>query len=391
MRALRSERVAAILLLAAAALGLVLANSPAGPAITPVVDAPLPVPLLGLSLTAGGWIKDGLLAVFFLLAAIELRQELTHGELASPRRALVPVAAAVGGVIVPALVFLLIAHEPEFGAGWPIPTATDVAFALGVLAVVGRGLPARIRALLLALAVIDDLVAITVIGVFFTTDLRPIPLLVAVPLVLLFGWASHRPPAFARPTVLLPALVLLGLASWVLVALSGVHPTVAGVALGLIMAPRSAARARQALEPVSNGVVLPLFAFVAALVVIPSVGLAELSPAFWAILVALPLGKLVGITAGGVIASALAVRRGDRTPVLDLLVVAGLGGIGFTVSLLMNDLAFGDRPELAVEGTLAVLTASTVAAIIGAAIGASRAAHHRTRAAPPPVSPADPR
>ena len=374
MRVLRSERFAAVLLLVAAGLALVVANSPAGPSIAFVVTVPLPIP--GLAFSVGDWVKDGLLAIFFLLAAIELRQELMHGELASPRRALVPVVAAVGGVVVPAIIYLLLAPGPEFSSGWPIPTATDVAFALGVLAIVGRGLPARIRALLLALAVIDDFIAIVIIGMFFTKDPQPLPLLLAVPVVLLFGWLSYRPPGFRRTALVLPTLIILGLAVWLLVALSGVHPTIAGVALGLIMAPRAAARARRALEPASNTVVLPLFAFVAALVVIPSIGIADVSPVFWAILVALPLGKLVGITAGGLVASALASRR-ERVPFLDMLVVAGLGGIGFTVSLLMNDLAFGDRPQLAVEGTLAILSASIIAAGIGMAIGSARAAHYR--------------
>lgn len=380
MRILRSERFSALLLLAAAGLGLLLANSPAGPTIGSVVDTPLPIP--GLALSAGDWVKDGLLAIFFLLAAIELRQELTHGELASPRRAFVPVVAAVGGVIVPALLYLLAAREPELSSGWPIPTATDVAFALGVLALVGRGLPTRIRALLLALAVIDDLIAIVIIAMFFTSDPQPLPLLAAVPVVMLFGWLSYRPPGFRRTAIVVPALVVLGLAAWVLVALSGVHPTIAGVAVGLIMAPATAARVRRGLEPASNAVVLPLFAFVAALVVIPSVGIAELSPAFWAILVALPVGKLIGITAGGIVASALTPRR-SRVPVLDLVVIAGLGGIGFTVSLLMNDLAFGDHPELAVEGTFAILLGSVVAAGVGAAIAAARAAHYRRAAISP--------
>lgn len=379
MHILRSERIAAVLLIAAAALGLALANTSLGPGISAIVDAPLPIPFLGLSLSAGGWVKDGLLAVFFLLAAIELRQELTHGELASPRRALVPVVAAVGGVIVPAIIYLLLAREPELSSGWPIPTATDVAFALGVLAVVGRGLPGRIRALLLALAVIDDLIAIIIIGAFFTTGLQPIPLLLAAPVILLFGWLSYR-----RSKKLLPVLIVLGLAAWVLVALSGIHPTIAGVALGLILAPEAAARSRRALEPVVNAAILPIFAFVAAFVVIPAVGLAELSPVFWAILVALPIGKLVGITAGGMIASALAPHGSDRVPFGDLLVVAGLGGIGFTVSLLMNDLAFGHLPIIPVEGTLAVLIASTIAAIIGATLAGSRAAHYRRRVSPAP-------
>src|SRR5450830_684964 len=243
MRFLRSERYAAFLLLGAAILGVVLANSPKRPALTDVRDLPLPIPWLGLHLSIGDWVKDGLLAVFFFLAAIELRHELAHGELNSARKALVPTVAAVGGVIVPALIFLLVVRDPALSIGWPVPTATDIAFALGALALVGRGLPSRVRALLLALAVIDDLIAIIIIAAFFTTDLKPIPLLIAVPVVLLFGWLSAR----ARSAPVVAILIVLGLAAWVLVHLSGIHSTIAGVALGLIMAGSSAGKARHAL------------------------------------------------------------------------------------------------------------------------------------------------
>jgi NhaA family Na+:H+ antiporter len=160
MKFLRSERYAAFLLLGAAILGVVLANSALGPALQALRDQHLPVPWLGLDLSVGHWVTDGLLAVFFFLAAIELNHELAHGELDSARKALVPTIAAVGGVIVPAAIFLLMVPDRELAKGWPIPTATDIAFALGALALVGRALPSRIRALLLALAVIDDLIAI---------------------------------------------------------------------------------------------------------------------------------------------------------------------------------------------------------------------------------------
>lgn len=381
MSLLRSERFAAILLMAAALLALVLANSPAGPAIGLARDLRLPIPLLGIDLTLGDWVKDGLLAIFFFLAAIELRHELTSGELNSARKALVPTIAAVGGVIVPAAIFLLVVREPELAAGWPVPTATDVAFALGVLAVVGRALPARVRALLLALAVIDDLIAIVIIAAFFTAELNPLPLLAAVPVVLVFGWLSIRlsRKKSRRSIPLAAALVLLGLAAWLLVFYSGIHPTIAGVALGLVMAPRGAARVRHSLEPISNGVVLPVFAFVAALVVIPQLGIGELSPVFWAIVIALPVGKLVGITGGGLIASAISPRGAPRVPLGDLLVVAGLGGVGFTVSLLMNELAYDGAHGVAVQGTLAVLLASVASVIIGGTIGALRSGWYLRR------------
>ena len=369
MNVLRSERVAAGLLLGAAIVGLVLANTAAAPIAHAIEGAQLGI------LSVGHWIKDGLLAAFFFIAAIELRHELRHGELDSPRKALVPGIAAVGGVVVPALLFLLLVRDAELSDGWPIPTATDIAFALGVLAIVGRGLPARFRALLLALAVIDDLIAILIIAVFFTAELSPIPLLLAVPAVGMFGLVSAR----VRAAWATPLLIALGLVTWVLVYLAGIHPTIAGVALGLVLADRVAGPTRAAIEPWSNVVILPLFALVASLVPIPTASPSELSPAFWAVLIALPLGKIVGITAGALIAMRLISRsrREQRVPIGDVLAIAGLGGIGFTVSLLMNELAYADRPEVADEVTLGVLLASVVAAIAGAVLTAIRSRHYR--------------
>ncbi|CAN5536782.1 hypothetical protein BH10ACT6_BH10ACT6_04880 [soil metagenome] len=376
----RSERIAALLLVVAAALGVALANSPAGPALFALRNTQLDIASLGLDLTVGHWITDGLLAVFFFLAAIELRHELTHGELDTPRKALIPAIAAVGGVLAPALVYLTFVSDPTYVNGWPIPTATDIAFALGVFALVGRGLPSRIRTFLLALAVIDDLIAILLIAIFFTQELHPVPLLVAVPVVLTFGFVSLRVRAGGRGTpLMIVVLVVLGVAAWVLVHLSGIHSTVAGVALGLVMAPAIAGRTRHAIEPWSNGVILPLFAFTSALVLIPAAGVSGLSPVFWGVAVALPLGKLVGISAGAFIGSRLLPKpeRAAAVPFGDVLVVATLGGIGFTVSLLMNELAFRRDATIAAEGTLAVLTGSVVAAIVGAVVTALRARHYR--------------
>jgi NhaA family Na+:H+ antiporter len=375
MNLLRSERTTAFLLIAAAAFGVILANSPAAAALHGFRDFHFGPALLDLDLSVGHWVTDGLLAVFFFLAAIELKHELLHGELNSARKALVPAVAAVGGVIAPALIFVAIVHDPKLANGWPIPTATDIAFALGILAIVGRRLPARVRALLLALAVIDDLIAIVIIAVFFTADFRPVPLIIAVPVIAAF-WLVSR--LRANPLVI-AALVVLGVAAWALVHASGIHATVAGVALGLVMAGPLAAKARHALEPVSNILILPIFAFVAALVTLPSIGLGQLSPVFWAIIVALPVGKLIGITIGAVAAGALGRQaRADRIPIGDIVAVAGLGGIGFTVSLLMNELAFARMPEVATEGTLAVLAASVIAAVIGIVLVALRSRQYRS-------------
>ncbi len=390
MTFLRSERVAALLLVLAAAFGVGLANSPAGPALFAVRDTHLDVPWFGLELSLGHWVTDGLLAVFFFLAAIELRHELTHGELNSPRKALVPAVAAVGGVVVPALIFVTVVRDPALSGGWPIPTATDIAFALGVLALAGRGLPSRVRALLLALAVIDDLIAILLIAFFFTKGFAPIPLLAAIPVLVVFALLSSRLRTRRGNRRLVPLLtvllVLLGVAVWVLVHLSGIHATIAGVALGLVMAPTAAGRTRHALEPWSNTVILPLFAFTASLVLIPAVGLSGLSPVFWAILIALPVGKLIGILLGATLATRLLPRADRRAaaPLGDVLVVASLGGIGFTVSLLMNDLAFTGRASITSQGTLAVLAGSLVAAIIGAIVTTARARRARSSVAPPP-------
>lgn len=377
MKFLRSERYAALLLIAAAALGLILANTPWGATLQAVRDLrPLSM-WPGVDLSLGHWVTDGLLAIFFFLAAIELRHELSHGELNSARKALVPALAAVGGVIVPALIFLGLVREPGLSSGWPIPTATDIAFALGVLALVGRGLPARIRALLLGVAVIDDLIAILIIALFFTTDLQAIPMLVAVPLVLIFGWLSRRVKRKGSGT-LIAVLIVIGVAVWMLVHVSGIHATVAGVALGLSMGNSSGAKARRALEPWSNGIILPLFAFVAALVVLPNVAIGQLSPVFWAVLIALPVGKLVGITGGALVARQLSPRakRKSTLPIGDILMVSALGGVGFTVSLLMNELAYRRAPEVAVEGTLAVLAASVIAGIVGVVFTAARSRHY---------------
>ena len=365
MQLLRSERVAAILLASAAVVGLVLANSPLGAAAIEARDAHPHTGIPFLDLSAGHWIADGLLALFFLVAAIELRHELTRGELDTPRKALAPAVAATGGVVVPALVYLLLVRDPAEMVGWPIPTATDIAFALGVLALLGRGLPRRVRAFLLALAVLDDLIAIAIIAAFFTRELQPVPLLLAVPLVAAFGWISAR--RRPRAGVRLAVLVALGVATWMLVLSSGVHATIAGVALGLVFSPAPAHRARHALEPWVNGLVLPLFALSASLVVVPQVREGGLSPVFWGVVVALPLGKLVGITLGALLARRM-MPASERVAAIrprEVLVVATLGGVGFTISLLMAELAFRGDAELVASATLGVLCGSLAALVLG--------------------------
>lgn len=385
MNVLRSERLAAALLLLAAGLGLVIANLPFGPAIIERKNEHLDLSSIGLDLSAGHWISDGLLAIFFFIVAVELKRELVIGELNSLSKALLPAIAAIGGVIVPAAIFLAFTAGTETAEGWPIPTATDIAFALGVLAVFGRWIPTRVRVFLLALAVLDDLIAILIIAFFFTSDADLAALGFAAIAIALFGavsrimkprsaWILARRPQW--PIIAL--LVVLGALAWYFVYRSGVHATIAGVALGLVMARRPGGRAAHALEPWSNVVILPLFAFSAAMVVIPQVRPSELDPAFWGILIGLPVGKVIGIViAGGLGTLAAKDRTSTRLTIADLVAVGALGGIGFTVSLLMNELAFEGRSGVADQGTLAVLLGSGAAIALSAAVVSLRSRQYR--------------
>jgi len=377
MSLIRSERVAAVALLIAAVLGLIVANSAVGDAVIDLQKSHLPIPALGLDLSIDHWISDGLLAVFFFVVAIELKHELTAGELNSVRKAIRPAFAAIGGVIVPIGIYLAVTAGSGYEQGWPIPTATDIAFALGVLAVFGKGIPSRMRIFLLALAILDDIIAILIIAVFFT-DAPNLWLIVgALASVAAFGYLSTFLRTRARVPIAI-MMVLIALLTWYLVYLSGVHATIAGVALGLIMAHRPAVQLRHHLEPFSNGIVLPVFAFSAALVAIPQVTITELPAPFWAIMIALPVGKLIGISLGGWLSIFLSPKGSRPHLTLSSLVTVGLlGGIGFTVSLLMNQLAFADSPEVLTEGTLAVLLGSVISAIAGAIMVSQQARYHR--------------
>ena len=387
MTLLRSERFPAVLLLAAAALGLLIANLPVGPAVLHASEMHLTLPWADLSLSH--WVSDGLLAIFFFGVAVELQYELTSGELSSVRKAIQPAIAAAGGVLVPILIYLLIAGaDPATRDGWPIATATDIAFALGVLAVFGRGLPSPVRVFLLALAIIDDLVGIVLIAVLFATDLDLGLLAIAVVLVVVFGALSRVEPAHRGARIAVIALmIVLAVAAWLLVLQSGVHATIAGVLLGFAVRQGAGLRTRHVLEPWINGAILPLFAFVAALVVIPQVSPSELSPALWAVWIALPVGKLIGIVVFGWLALRIrprGVARAEHTPILnlaDLIAAGALGGVGFTVSLLLAKLAFAEDPAIRDQSILGVLGGSLTALVVCAVVVSLRARHYRLIAA----------
>jgi len=378
---LRSARFPALLLLIAAALGLVLANSPVADAAAAVKGAYVGIPDV-FTLSVGHWIADGLLAMFFFVAAVELQYELTNGQLNSPRKALQPIIAAAGGVLVPIAVYLIVAGSGETAAGWPIPTATDIAFALGVLAVFGKGLPSGLRVFLLALAILDDIVGILFIAVLFTSDVDLLMLGAAVVLLVVFRLLSGQLGGRGSRAIAV-LMVVVAAAVWFFVHESGVHATIAGVALGLVMYQQPALRTRHALEPWVNAIVLPVFALAASLVAIPQVSPTELSPAFWGVALALPVGKIVGIALAGWLSMFLG---GTRLAFGDLLAAGALGGIGFTVSLLMSELAFSVDAATRDQATLGVLAGSAVSLIVAACLVSLRAWQHRRLALTTPAT-----
>jgi NhaA family Na+:H+ antiporter len=372
---LRSPRLSAILLLVAAACGILLANTPAAKAAFAVQHFELGIAHTPFLLDVGGWIADGLLAIFFFTVAVELQFELTSGQLRSARNAMLPAIAAAGGVAAPIVVYLAIAGSAGWGQGWPVPTATDIAFALGVLAVVGRGLPARVRVFLLALAILDDIIGIVFIAVLFAHGVNFGMLLLALVLVVAFGILS-RVLGGRHDRLVVALMIVLAIAAWAAMLASGVHATIAGVLLGLAVSQRPGMRAAHVLEPWVNGLILPLFALSAALVAIPQTG--SLTPVFWGIALALPVGKLIGITMTALIAQkALRVAPGDSIRFPDLLAAGALGGIGFTVSLLLAGLAFAGEPEMRDQAVLGVLGGSLLALVVSVFVVSWRARVHR--------------
>lgn len=366
---LRDETVGGVLLLIATAVALIWANSPWGDAYAELVQFEIGPEALHLHLSMAAWASDGLLAVFFFVIGLELKHELVLGSLSNVHKAAVPIAAAIGGMAVPALIFVgvNIAAPDGMPGGWGIPMATDIAFALAVLAVVGRRLPIALRAFLLTLAVVDDLGAITVIAVFYTDTIAFGWLALSVLCLAAYSWAQWRR---IRTSFLYVPLALL---AWQFMHLSGVHATVAGVALGLLTRVRAdpgekaapADRLAHRLHPLSAGICVPLFAFVAAGVDLRTVGIvtAITSPIAIGVIAGLVIGKPIGI-----LATSWCVARFTKASLasslrwLDIAAVGLLGGIGFTVALLISELSYtGEELDSA---KLAVLVASVVAAVL---------------------------
>ncbi|MFB9570398.1 Na+/H+ antiporter NhaA [Saccharopolyspora hordei] len=368
---LRTETVGGLVLLAATALALLLANSPLSEFYRAVRDFELGPEALHLHLSVGEWAKDGLLAIFFFVAGLELKRELVLGELSDRKRAVLPVIAALGGMVVPAVLAFAIGHgTPGAHAAWAIPMATDIAFALGVLAVTGSWMPTAARIFLLSLAVVDDLGAIVVIAVVFTGGLDVLALLAAVLLCAAYWYLQHK--RVTSPLLYLPLAVAL----WVAVHTSGIHATIAGVALGLLTRvhrdPNEEAspseRLEHRLQPWSAGLVVPVFAFFAAGVPVDGEALAAIGGDRIAIgvIVGLVAGKLIGIFGSSFLAVKLGVgAKPTAVRWSDMASLAVLGGVGFTVSLLIADLSLDGAA--AERAKAAVLIASAIASLVASA------------------------
>jgi len=357
---MKSERNAAMIMMTAAMLGLVLANSPFGGPLLDTLAFKLNLDPIGIQITASHVVSDLFLAVFFFVAGLELKYELKIGTLSSPKKAMVPVIAALAGVIVPSAIYAYLNWGTAGIVGWPIPSATDIAFALGVLAIFGRGMPPAARIFLLALAIFDDLIAISIIAVFYTSKLDTSWLLASA--VVAVGFRFAEKSKFQNKWL---ARAIFGVVLWYTIYQSGVHATVAGVILGILIPAVRTHAVMNKVQPATNFVILPIFAFTAVAVVMPTMA-GDSQPVFSGIFFGLAVGKVVGISIAAVLANKLLSAK-DRLPLtaLDFVPLGLLAGIGFTVSLLIAHLAFIDDRELYAQATLGVLLGSFVAMALG--------------------------
>jgi NhaA family Na+:H+ antiporter len=371
---MRDETTAGVVLLAAAVVAIIWANSPWRGAYASLAALEVGPAALHLDLSLSTWAADGLLAIFFFVVGLELKTEFVTGSLRNVKLALLPMLAAVGGMVAPALIYTGVQLAAGSGAvhGWAIPTATDIAFATALLGIFGRGFPPALRTFLLTLAVVDDLLAITVIAAFYTDRIDLLVLAGAVALVVVFALLVRR-----RVTAWW-VLVPIALVAWGLMHASGVHATVAGVLLGMCVPARRRRDEAESMthrfahrfQPWSAGVALPVFAFFAAGVsIVDAGGLGALlaDPVAIGVVAGLVLGKVLGIWGSvAVLTRVTPLRLGNGVDLADLVGVALLAGIGFTVSLLISQLAFGDDVH-ADHASVAVLLGSVISAALGAA------------------------
>jgi NhaA family Na+:H+ antiporter len=368
-RLLQNETYSGALLLVAATAAMIIANSPWSEWYFSLSNTVIGPEAIHLDLTVSTWAADGLLAIFFFVAGMELKYELVSGSLSNRANAAVPIAAALGGMIVPAAIFFAINAGTPSAKGWGIPMATDIAFALAVLGIAGRRLPIELRAFLLSLAVVDDLGAIMVIAIFYSSSIALTYLLASAACVAVFATAQRK--GIRSPLLYLP----LGLATWVFLHESGVHATIAGVALGLAMRIKTKdGEAESPLEsaldkfhPWSAGLCVPVFAFFAAGISIVGISVSQAfsSPVSVGVMLGLVVGKPIGILGFAWLAARFTKAELSKSLYWgDVLAIGLLAGVGFTVSLLITKLAFVGDAELDSLARLSVLMASVIAAVL---------------------------
>ncbi|OOF25821.1 Na+/H+ antiporter NhaA [Salinivibrio proteolyticus] len=362
---LKMESAGGIVLIIAAVLAMFVANS----GLQPLYDSTLHTYVAGLSV--GHWINDGLMVIFFLLIGLEVKRELIEGALNTKDKATFPAVAAVGGMLAPALVYLAFNWgDPLAVSGWAIPAATDIAFALGVLALLGNRVPLALKVFLLALAIIDDLGVIVIIALFYSSDLSMLALASAfVATIVLVGMNMRKVTNIA-------AYIVVGLVLWFSVLQSGVHATLAGVVLGFAIplkgktedAPSPLKKLEHALHPYVSYLILPIFAFANAGVSLDGVSLASLTEM---LPLGIALGLLIGKPLGIFTFSWAAVKLGiakmpARVTFSQIFGVSLLCGIGFTMSIFISSLAFvGVNGEFVTFSRLGILIGSTLSAVIG--------------------------
>jgi NhaA family Na+:H+ antiporter len=387
---LRKETVGGALLLVATVVAMVWANAPSADSYAALRGYEIGPEFLHLHLSLADWAAEGLLAIFFFVVGLELKREFVAGDLRDPRRAAVPILAAVGGMVAPAMVYVAINIRTGDSAlrGWAIPTATDIAFAVAILAVTGSRLPAALRTFLLTLAVVDDLFAVTIIAAFYTSDLHLLPLLGALVPLALFAAAVQR--QIRSWWLLLP----LATATWAFVHASGIHATVGGVLLGLAVpvirseaaggphaGPGLAESFEHRFRPLSAAVAVPVYAFFAVGVTvggISGIGASLTDRVALGIIAGLVVGKAAGVFGTTYLVSRL--TRASLDPSLrwlDVLGVSLLAGIGFTVALLIGDLAFGPGSVRDEHVKVAVICGSVTASVLAGALLRARNGTYR--------------
>ena len=351
VRALREETTGGLLLIATSLFALVLANSPLSKYYESLTAFKFGPQSLHLNLTVAQWAADFLLAVFFFVVGNELKHEIVKGSLSNPREALVPIVAALSGMTLAAGIFLALNHGEPAASAWGIPISTDVAFALAVLALAGRGLPLELRSFLLTVAVVNDLGAISVIAIFYDQGFHLIEFIFAIISIAIFAILQMR------YVTSLWLSIPLALNAWYWMYQSGIHSTIAGVALGLSMnvhaksgqSQSPADRAEHLLRPISAGFCVPMFAFTSIGIALESGALSQMFHAHLTqgILFGLVVGQPVGVTLGAFLTTKL--TRGSLNPLLswwDVLIVGMLAAIGFTVALLVSEVSFHDDVQL---------------------------------------------